>query len=131
MIGIDTNVLLRVLLDDDAAQGARIDALFGSHVQVPGSARIADVVLAEALWTLGSVYGQPKSALVGALGALLAQPAYAFEDRTAVQQALDGYTRGRAGFADCLIVAKNAAAGCTFTATFDRVLRGLPGAKLL
>ena len=131
MIGIDTNVLLRLLLDDDVAQGAKITNLFDSHVQAPGSARIADVVLAEAMWTLGSVYRQPKAALVRALQALLAQPAYAFEDRAAVKQALDAFAAGRAGFSDCLIVAKNAAAGCAFTATFDRALRGGAGAQIL
>lgn len=131
MIGIDTNVLLRLLLDDDAAQGAKITHLFESYAQAPGSARIADVVLAEAMWTLGSVYRQPKAALVRALRALLEQPAYAFEDRAAVEQALDAFAAGRAGFSDCLIIAKNAAAGCTFTATFDRAMRGVPGAQVL
>jgi predicted nucleic-acid-binding protein len=52
MMGIDTNVLLRLLLDDDAAQGAKITNLFDSYLQAPGSARIADVVLAEAMRTL-------------------------------------------------------------------------------
>lgn len=131
MIGIDTNVLLRLLLDDDATQAARITKLFDAHVQAPGSALIADVVLAEAMWTLGSVYRQPKAALVKALEALLGQPAYAFEDRAAVEQALRTYASGRAGFSDCLIVAKNAAQGCSFTATFDRALRAVPAAKLI
>ena len=131
MIGLDTNVLLRLLLDDDAAQAARIDKLFDTHVQAPGSAHIADVVLAEAIWTLGSVYGQPKAALVKALEALIAQPAYAFENRAAVEQALAAYAGSRAGFSDCLIVAKNAASGCSFTATFDRALRAVPAAKLI
>ena len=131
MIGIDTNVLLRLLLDDDAAQAAKLANLFDSQVQAAGSARIADLVLAELVWTLGSVYRQPKAALVRALRALLAQPAYGFEDRAAVEQALDAYASGRAGFSDCLIVAKNAAAGCAFTATFDRALRAVPGAEVL
>jgi len=131
VIGLDTNVLLRLLLDDDAAQGTRITKLFDAHVQAPGSAHIADVVLAEAMWTLGSAYQQPKAALVKALQALLGQPAYAFESRAAVEQALQAYTSSRAGFSDCLIVAKNTALGCTFTATFDRALRALPAAKLI
>ena len=114
MIGIDINVLLRLLLDDDAAQGAQITQLFDSHVQALGSVRIADVVLAEAMWTLWSVYRQPKAARVRALRALLEQPAYGFEDRAAVEQALDAYAAGRA-----------------FTATFDRGLRGVAGAEVL
>jgi predicted nucleic-acid-binding protein len=49
VIGLDTNFLLRLLLDDDAAQAARITRLFDEHVRKPGSAHIADVVLAEAM----------------------------------------------------------------------------------
>ena len=131
MIGIDTNILLRLLLDDDRAQGARIETLFGAHVQASGSALIADVVLAEAVWTLGSVYKQPKAALLTALRALLAEPAYAFESRAAVESAVRHYATSRAGFADCLIVAKNSLAGCEFTASFDRFLRAAPQARML
>jgi predicted nucleic-acid-binding protein len=131
MIGIDTNILLRLLLDDDKAQGTRIDALFAAHVQSPGSALIADVVLAETVWTLSAVYKQPKAALMTALRALLAEPAYAFESRAAVESAVHLYATGRAGFADCLIVAKNSLAGCEFTASFDRSLRAVPQAKVL
>ncbi len=131
MIGIDTNILLRLLLDDDSAQGARIETLFAAHVQSPGSALIADVVLAEAVWTLGSVYKQPKAALMTALRALLDEPAYAFESRAAVESAVQLHATSRAGFADCLIVAKNSLAGCEFTASFDRSLRAVPQAKVL
>lgn len=131
MIGIDTNIVLRLLLDDDAAQRSRIEKLFDTHVRVPGSALIADVVLAEAAWTLGSVYRQPKADLAAALRALLAEPAYAFENRAAVEQAVEAYTSSRAGFSDCLIVAKNATAGCDFTASFDRALRGVTNANVL
>ena len=131
MIGIDTNVLLRLLLDDDRAQGARIESLFASHVQSPGSALIVDIVLAEAVWTLDSVYRQPKAALLAALRALLDEPAYAFESRTAIESAVQHYATSRAGFSDCLIVAKNALAGSEFTATFDRALRAVPQVKVL
>jgi predicted nucleic-acid-binding protein len=62
---------------------------------------------------------------------LLGQPAYEFESRAAVEQALAAYAASRAGLSDCLIAAKNALAGCDFTATFDRALRAVPGAKLV
>lgn len=131
MIGIDTNLVLRLLLDDDPTQNPKIDALMAAHALAPGSVLISDVVLAEALWTLRTVYEQSKPALIAAVGSLLAQPAFAFEDRGAVEQAALSFRGSNAGFSDCLIAAKHAALGCTFSATFDRKMRALPGVKLL
>ncbi|MDQ2927950.1 MAG: type II toxin-antitoxin system VapC family toxin [Caldimonas sp.] len=131
MIGIDTDVLLRLLLNDDAGQMASIEKLFDAYAQRPGSVLISDVVLAETVWTLGAVYRQPKAALLNALRAMLAEPAYAFESRAAVEHAVESCAGGRAGFSDALIVAKNAAAGCEFTASFNRALRGVAGANVL
>ena len=131
MIGIDTNILLRLLLDDDATQRSRIEKLFNAHARAPGSALVSDIVLAEAVSTLGSAYRQPKASILAALNGLLAQPAFAFENWAAVEQAVLSYASGRAGFSDGLIVAKNAAAGCAFTATFDRALRGTGNARVL
>jgi predicted nucleic-acid-binding protein len=131
MIGLDTNLVLRLLLDDDVHQRRRIDALFAEKDAGPASFFVNDIVLAETVWTLSSAYGQPKSAIAKAVRALLAEPAYAFEDRAVVQQALDSFVSNRAGFADCLIVVKNTVAGNAFTATFDKALRTLPGALVV
>lgn len=131
MIGIDTNVLLRLLLDDDPSQSATITELMSVHAKAPRSVLISDVVLAETVWTLRAVYDQPKPALMAVVEGLLGQPAFAFEDRGAVEQALASFGESSAGFPDCLIAAKHAALGCAFSATFDRKMRALPGAKLL
>lgn len=131
MIGIDTNVLLRLLLDDDPAQNASIDAVMAAHARQPGSVLISDVVLAETVWTLRSVYAQPKSALIAAISGLLAQAAFAFEHRDAVERAVAAFRGSNAGFSDCLIAAKHESLGCAFSATFDKKMRGLSGVKLL
>lgn len=131
MIGIDTNLLLRLLLDDDPGQNPRIDALFEQYARTPESVLIIDVVLAETIWTLRTVYAQPKPAQVAAIRGLLSQPAFAFEQRSVVEQALATFEQGNAGFADCLIAARISAAGCKFTATFDRRMRRLPGVKVI
>ena len=131
MIGIDTNVLLRLLLDDDPSQNARIDALMAAHATAPGSVMICDVVLAEAVWTLRTVYEQPKPALIVAIKGLLAQPAFAFEDRGALEQAVSDFAGSGAGFSDCLIAARQLALGCEFSATFDKKMRALPGIRLI
>ncbi len=129
MIGIDTNILLSLWLNDDPAQDKRIDALLAEHGSTPGSLLVTDVVLAEAMWTLRSAFDQAKAAQLIAVRSLLEETAFAFEDREAVIQAAEMFERSRCGFSDCLVVAKHASHGCGFTATFDRGMRKLPGAK--
>ena len=131
MIGIDTNILLRLWLDDDPAQNERIDALLAEHGATPGSLRVTDVVLAEALWTLRSAFDQDKPAQLVAVRSLLEETAFAFEDREAIGQAVALFEAASYGFSDCLVVARHARQGCDFTATFDRGMRKLPNVKLL
>ena len=131
MIGIDTNILLRLWLNDDPAQNKRIDALLAEHGGTPESLLVTDVVLAEAVWTLRSAFDQEKAAQLIAVRSLLHETAFAFEDRDVVTQAADMFEQGSCGFSDCLVVAKHARYGCAFTATFDRGMRKLPGIKML
>jgi predicted nucleic-acid-binding protein len=131
MIGIDTNILLRLWLNDDPAQSKRIDQLLAAHGGLPGSLLVTDVVLVEAVWTLKSAFEQDKHAQLIAVRSLLEETAFAFEDREAVAAALTLFDAGSCGFADCLVVAKHARQGCDFTATFDRGMRKLPGVKVL
>ncbi|HMN80724.1 MAG TPA: type II toxin-antitoxin system VapC family toxin [Burkholderiaceae bacterium] len=131
MIGIDTNILLRLWLDDDPAQNKRIDALLAVHGSTPGSLLVTDVVLAEAVWTLASAFDQDRNAQLIAVRSLLEEAAFAFEDREAVASAVALFEAGSCGFADCLVVVKHARHGCDFTATFDRDMRKLPGVKVL
>ena len=131
MIGIDTNILLRLWLNDDPAQSKRIDQLLAEHGSLPGSLLVTDVVLVEAVWTLRSAFEQDKHAQLIAVRSLLEETAFAFEDREAVAAALTLFESGSCGFADCLVVAKHARQGCDFTATFDRGMRKLPGVKVI
>ncbi len=131
MIGIDTNILLRLWLNDDPAQNKRIDALLAEHGSTSGSLLVTDLVLVEAVWTLRSAFDQDKDAQLIAVRSLLEETAFAFEDREAVAGAVTLFGAGSCGFADCLVVAKHARQGCDFTATFDRSMRKLPGVKVL
>lgn len=126
MIGLDTNILLRLWLDDDLSQSRRIDALLAERGQAPESLLVTDVVLAESIWTLRAAFQQDKTAQLKAVRSLLDEIAFTFEDRAAVQQAADMFERTACGFSDCLVAAKHARQGCAFTATFDRAMRKLP-----
>ncbi len=131
MIGIDANILLRLWLDDDPAQNERIDALLAEHGGTPGSLLVTDVVLVEAIWTLGAAFDQDKAAQSMAVRSLLEEAAFGFEDRLAVSDAVDLFEAVSCGFADCLVVVKHARQGCDFTATFDRRMRQLPRVRVL
>ena len=131
VIGLDTNILLRLWLNDNPAQNERIDRLLAAHGSTPGSLLVSDVVLAEAVWTLRSAYRQDKAAQLLALRSLLDEPAFAFEDREAVALAISWFEQNSCGFSDCLVVAKHARLGCGFTATFDRRMRKLSGVQIL
>jgi predicted nucleic-acid-binding protein len=131
LIGLDTNVLLRLWLNDDPAQARRVEALLSEHGQGMGSLLVTDVVLAEALWTLASAYQQGKAAQLKAVRSLLDEPAFCLEDRDAVAAAADLFERAACGFSDCLIAAKHQRLGCAFTATFDRRMVKLPGVTVI
>jgi predicted nucleic-acid-binding protein len=131
VIGLDTNILLRLWLNDDPARNRRIDALLAEHGNAPRSLLISDVVLAEAVWTLRSTYEQDKAAQLLAVRSLLEEVAFEFEDREAVLLAVSMFKQRTCGFSDCLVTAKNTRLGCGFTATFDRRMSKLPGVRLL
>lgn len=131
MIGLDTNVLLRLLLNDDAAQARRAQQEVEAAEAAGRPLWLNDIVLAEAVWTLRGSYDMSKSELVSMLQGLLQTASFAFESRDVLAAALALYERSSADFPDCLIAAKNATAGCDYTATFDRALRSLPAIKLL
>jgi len=122
MKGLDTNVLIRYLTQDDAAQARKIDRLVAAIVAEGERAFVNVIVLCEITWVLRSAYGFGKEALVRVLERMLATPRLILEDRELVRQALGQFREGRGDFSDCLIGARNRSAGCSDTATFDRNL---------
>ena len=90
MIAIDTNVLLRYLLQDDLKQSAKASALISGEEDV----LVTNVVLAETLWMLcGKKYNATQSIVISTIQALFEEPRIVFEDPKAVWQALDDYVK--------------------------------------
>jgi predicted nucleic-acid-binding protein len=131
VIGIDTNVLLRLLLDNDPLQVRRARYAASSAEAAGQALFVNDIVLAETVWTLSLRYEATKGELIETLRSLLDNARLAFENRSVLSEAVIGFERSGADFADCLIIAKNAAAGCSHTATFDRALHPFQHAKTL
>jgi predicted nucleic-acid-binding protein len=118
MIGVDTNVLLRAVMLDDAGQAGRAqDVLVRCSAAEP--ALINSVVLAEFVWSLRSYYKMPRAEIAEILRDMVASEAYAFTEREAVLDALHDYENGIGGFTDRLIAESNFRHGGEPTLTFD------------
>lgn len=131
MKGIDTNVLVRYLTLDDAAQAERATAVIEGAVRSGDALFVSQVVLCETVWVLEAAYRLGRTEILGALEAILRTAQLRFENKDVLWQALAGYRTGRGDFADHVIARAGAAAGCTVTLTFDRELSGSPLFELL
>ena len=140
MIAIDTNVLLRYLLQDDKAQSQKAASL----VTGPMPVLVTDVVLVETIWVLaGKRYGLDREAVAGVISALFEEPNIVFEDGQTVWRALNDYKKARpvkvggkkksADFPDALIVNKAMRQARQWQQplegvyTFDVAAREIPG----
>lgn len=139
MIAIDTNVLLRYLLQDDVEQSAKADALLAGEEDV----LVPHVVLSETMWTLcGKKYKATQNDVSVTVRALFEEPRIVFEDAKTVWRALGDYMatnephRAAIDFPDALILncAKQTAnqKSVEFNGffTFDKAAQRLPGARV-
>jgi predicted nucleic-acid-binding protein len=126
MLGLDTNVLVRFLVQDDRAQFERAQKLIGRESRT-GGVLISLLVLLETEWVLRSRYGLAKSEILTAFSGLLASAELRFEDEHSIEAALFAWKDSPADFADCLIGARHRALGCRATASFGAKATKLPG----
>jgi predicted nucleic-acid-binding protein len=131
MIGLDTNVLLRIFAQDDPVQSrqARALAQTGLSVDEPGYVNL--VVLAEFAWTLAKAYRFSKHEMTSAIDALLNTAEIALQREEAVAAALSLCENANLDFVDALIAAINREDGCRETLTFDVRFARSNAAKLL
>jgi predicted nucleic-acid-binding protein len=117
--GLDTNVLVRYLTQDDPAQAKVANEIIDRSAARRDQLAISTIVLSELVWVLRSAYGLRKADVVSALEELLDVAQFAIEDRDAARLALEDYRRGRGDFSDYLIGRRNRKLGCEATVTFD------------
>lgn len=122
--GLDTNVLVRYLTQDEPAQARRAGALIEGALAKGDNCYLSAIVLCELVWVLFGAYRLEKKSILRALERILETAGFLVEDRDLVQEAVDQFRLGRGDFADYLLGARNRAAGCSDTVTFDRSLRG-------
>lgn len=118
MIGLDTNVIVRYIMQDDAKQAAKATQLMESlNADAPGFVALVSVI--EVYWVLTSCFGLTNEQVTQALDAMLRIKQLRVEQADQVMRALKVFASGKADFADCLIARSAASAGCTATMTFD------------
>jgi predicted nucleic-acid-binding protein len=127
MLGIDTNVVMRLLVSDDAEQTRRARKLIEQSLAREEPVLVSLLVLIESEWVLRSSYGFKRDAVLGMFRALLEAREMSFEDEPAVEEALFHWKDSACGLADCLITAHNRQLGCRTTATFDAKASRPPG----
>lgn len=127
MLGLDTNVLVRFLVQDDQAQFERAQKLIGRALRVGDGVLISLLVLLETEWVLRSRYGFSKDEITAAFSGLLDSAEVRFEDEHSIENALFTWKDSSADFADCLIGARHRALGCRATVSFDAKAAKLPG----
>ncbi len=130
MTGLDTNVLIRYLTQDDPTQARQANAAISESTAQGERCFIGPIVLCELMWVLREAYSRTKADLVNVLDLILATKQFEIGDKDQVREALEAYRAGRADFADYLIGACNRHAGCPETVTFDRRLRGAAGFRV-
>lgn len=120
MLGVDANILLRILLQDDEAQLAIVDTRLSRAIAEREVFQIGPLALAETIWTLRHRKRGHRDEIADAVRHLGESRPFRFFNPRVVSAALDLFETSRCGFSDCLIAATDAEAGCTATLTFDR-----------
>ena len=130
MIGLDTNVLVRYIMQDDTKQSALANKLIeGLTEDSPGYLSLVAIV--EMVWVLESAYELTRQQVSAALRNLLSVNVFKVERVAVVASALRTYAEGTADVADCLIERSSALAGCRCTMTFDRAAAKTGGMVLI
>jgi len=117
VIGLDTNVLLRVFIDDDPQQAAAARRFILNAA--PSGLLVSDLVLAEMVWTLGRRLKASRASIIEVLERILERSEFILENRQDIRDAVRIFARTRVDFGDCLIAVRNRRHGATRTVSLD------------
>lgn len=131
MAALDTNVLVRYLVRDDAAQLASARRLVRRCIDAGQALFVPVSVSLELEWVLRSTFGFAKEDVIRTLSQLLSSAELSFESEGALELALLLYRKGPADYSDCVHVALAAQAGERPLWTFDKAASRVDGARLL
>lgn len=130
MIALDTNVLVRFLVQDDPLQ-AQLATKLIDQLTDDAQGFVSREVLIELVWVLERAYRLGRAEIAVALDGLLSATELDIEGSDEVAPALELYRNDGFGFADLMIAAAARRAGASEVVTFDRKAARLPGVRLL
>ena len=131
MISLDTNILVRLLVEDDDDQAAKARDLLRRSIEAGEPCLVTIVALCELQWVLKRLYKVPREDRAGAIEDLLLDDRFLIEEPAVVGAAVVRFRNGKADPADYLIGLKSRSLGAQETATFDRALHGEDGFRIL
>jgi predicted nucleic-acid-binding protein len=127
MIGLDSNILLRHVVQDDVIQSRKASDFIERQLTPGDQGFVSMVAMAELAWVLERTYGLPDVEIAAAVEIFLHTESIVVESEKEVFVAMTALKEGRGSFADALIAAIGDRTGCKHTVTFDRKALRLPG----
>jgi predicted nucleic-acid-binding protein len=130
MIGLDTNILVRYLAQDDPVQSAKATEIIERRLTEENPGFVSVVAMVETVWVLDRAYGLGSDEIAAAIERTLQIDALVVEKEQEVFTAMIALKQGKGSFADAIILALGARAGCSYTLTFDQKASRLSGFRL-
>ncbi len=120
MIGLDTNILIRYITQDDKTQAKIASAFIEKNCTIDAPGYISQIVVCEIVWVLKRAYGYDKKIVIDVIERLLKTGELIVENSENIRMALRVYQTGKADFSDYLLAISNSEVGCEYTVTFDK-----------
>ena len=130
MIGLDTNILVRYLTQDDPIQSPKAREIIERRLTEENPGFVSIVAMVETVWALDRAYKLAAHEIAAAVERLLQTDVLVVENEQEVFTAMIALTEGQGSFADAVIVALGTSAKCSRTLTFDHKALRLPGFEL-
>jgi predicted nucleic-acid-binding protein len=127
MIGLDSNILVRYLTNDDPIQSLKATEVIERRLTEENPGFVSIVAMVETVWVLDRAYELTTNEIAAAVERMLQTSVLVVENEQQVFTAMIALKEGRGSFADALIVALGARVGCSSTLTFDQKAPRLPG----
>jgi predicted nucleic-acid-binding protein len=131
MTGLDTNVVVRYLAQDDPGQSAKATLIFERRLTEQEPGFISLVTMVETVWVLDTVYGLAAREIARAVERMLQADTLVIQNEQEVFTAMVALKSGRGSFADALMGALGSWAGCRSTLRFDKNAARLEGFEVL
>lgn len=131
MIGLDTNLLVRFIMQDDPIQSRQVQHMIERRLTEHNPGFISLAAILETTWVLESTYKQSRQKIAEAIHRILQVETFVIQNEQEVYTAMIALKAGLGSFGDALIAALGTWSGCTSTLTFDRKASRLRGFELI